>query len=148
MRKPECTVVHEDFRIKRNAEITLLGHLPKKAASQKDRLFYFFIPPLLFCSFNGCFPEILHHLADVEGGFACPCAGSLVAFFHLSVSIGNENFDFGFDLVYKFFHCDKLLIVIHEIWVQVKHFFLKDMHIWLIILTKQSIFHNIAAFAR
>ena len=25
MRKPECTVVHEDFRIKRNAEITLLG---------------------------------------------------------------------------------------------------------------------------
>ena len=24
MRKPECTVVHEDFRIKRNAEITLL----------------------------------------------------------------------------------------------------------------------------
>ena len=95
----------------------------KKAASQKDRLFYFFIPPLLFCSFNGCFPEILHHLADVEGGFACPCAGSLVAFFHLSVSIGNENFDFGFDLVYKFFHCDKLLIVIHEIWVQVKHFF-------------------------
>ena len=25
MRKPQCTVVHEDFRIKRNAEITLLG---------------------------------------------------------------------------------------------------------------------------
>ena len=25
MRKPECTVVHEDFRIKRNAEISLLG---------------------------------------------------------------------------------------------------------------------------
>ena len=30
MRKPECTAVHEDFRIKRNAEITLLGHLPSK----------------------------------------------------------------------------------------------------------------------
>ena len=26
MRKPECTVVHEDFRIKRNAEIPLLGY--------------------------------------------------------------------------------------------------------------------------
>ena len=25
MRKPQCTSVHEDFRIKRNAEITLLG---------------------------------------------------------------------------------------------------------------------------
>ena len=25
MRKPQCTLVHEDFRIKRNAEITLLG---------------------------------------------------------------------------------------------------------------------------
>ena len=25
MRKPQCTGVHEDFRIKRNAEITLLG---------------------------------------------------------------------------------------------------------------------------
>ncbi len=25
MRKLECTVVHEDFRVKRNAEITLLG---------------------------------------------------------------------------------------------------------------------------
>ena len=27
MRKPQCTGVHEDFRIKRNAEITLLVHL-------------------------------------------------------------------------------------------------------------------------
>ena len=26
MRKPQCTGVHEDFRIKRNAEITLLRH--------------------------------------------------------------------------------------------------------------------------
>ena len=26
MRKPQCTVVHEDFRIKRNAESTLLSH--------------------------------------------------------------------------------------------------------------------------
>ena len=26
MRKPQCTVVHEDFRIKRNAEITFLSH--------------------------------------------------------------------------------------------------------------------------
>ena len=25
MRKPQCTAVHEDLRIKRNAEITLLG---------------------------------------------------------------------------------------------------------------------------
>ena len=26
MRKPQCTAVHEDFRIKRNAESTLLSH--------------------------------------------------------------------------------------------------------------------------
>ena len=26
MRKPQCTVVHEDFRIERNAEITLFSH--------------------------------------------------------------------------------------------------------------------------
>ena len=26
MRKPQCTVVHEDFRIKRNEESTLLSH--------------------------------------------------------------------------------------------------------------------------
>ena len=36
MRKPQCTAVHEDFRIKRNAEITLLGH-PLLAALQAVR---------------------------------------------------------------------------------------------------------------
>ena len=30
IRKPQCTDVHEDFRIKRNAENTLLGHPPRK----------------------------------------------------------------------------------------------------------------------
>ena len=36
MRKPQCTGVHEDFRIKRNAEITLLGHTLQKNETYCD----------------------------------------------------------------------------------------------------------------
>ena len=46
-RKPECTVVHEDFRIKRNAEITLLGHLPKKSGLAKRPPFLLLYPAVV-----------------------------------------------------------------------------------------------------
>ena len=36
MSKPQCTDVHEDFRIKRNAEITLLSSLPFSIKPQLD----------------------------------------------------------------------------------------------------------------
>ena len=43
----ECTVVHEDFRIKRNAEITLLGHLPKKSGLAKRPPFLLLYPAVV-----------------------------------------------------------------------------------------------------
>lgn len=66
-------------------------------------------PPLwwmvnLLRSFNGCFSEIFHQFADVEGCFACPCAGCLVPFFNLCVGISDESIDFSLDLIYKLFH--------------------------------------------
>ena len=39
MRKPQCTIVHEDFRIKRNAEITLLSHPPEDNKRYKVKFY-------------------------------------------------------------------------------------------------------------
>ena len=39
MRKPQCTIVYEDFRIKRNAEITLLSHPPEDNKRYKVKFY-------------------------------------------------------------------------------------------------------------
>ena len=39
MRKPQCTIVHEDFRIKRNAEITLLSYPPEDNKRYKVKFY-------------------------------------------------------------------------------------------------------------
>ena len=53
IRKPQCTDVHEDFRIKRNAEITLLGR-PLDDSFRRVLLICYCLDGFSYLAFNFC----------------------------------------------------------------------------------------------
>ncbi len=68
MRKPEFTAVNEDFRSKRNAKFTLLGH----------SLSFYLIPETgTYSPSMNILPSTTFRLPDMKAPFAC---GSATAF--------------------------------------------------------------------